>query len=238
MLKFRMYYDKDKEQIWLNEMADKGYEFRRFFAGLYWFQKGEPGQYRYQIDFGDGFGTVTKEYREFMEEVGVTVVHGWGPWIYLKKAASEGEFDLYSDVDSQIEHYKKIQTMYKGAAILEIICFFVEIMCAMMIEEIWPIVLAIIALVFAVAIMRGAVTTTKILAKLYERKGETNRFTRQQTPSLLLPFGLLLNSLGLILKHVMGEEEHWSFFVITSIAIVFMLVGIYRTAYNIRRNQE
>ena len=31
MVKFRLYYDKDKEEIWLNEMAQQGYAMTRFF---------------------------------------------------------------------------------------------------------------------------------------------------------------------------------------------------------------
>ena len=50
MTKFRLYFDKDKETVWLNELAAKGYALISFFAGFYTFEKTEPGEYIYQID--------------------------------------------------------------------------------------------------------------------------------------------------------------------------------------------
>ena len=33
MIRFRLYYDKDKETEWLNEMAADGWALKSFFAG-------------------------------------------------------------------------------------------------------------------------------------------------------------------------------------------------------------
>ena len=118
MIKFRLYWDKDKETVWLNDMAAKGYAMTGFFAGFYTFEKCEPGEYTYQIDFGDKFGSVTNDYREFMEETGVEIVQTWGFWVILRKKTADGPFVLYTDVDSQITHYTKIRNMFKVAAII------------------------------------------------------------------------------------------------------------------------
>ena len=53
MIKFRLYFDKDKETIWLNKMSEAGLSMTGFFAGFYRFEKCEPGKYVYQIDFGE-----------------------------------------------------------------------------------------------------------------------------------------------------------------------------------------
>lgn len=53
MKKFKIYFDKDKEEEWLNEMAQNGYAFTSFFLGMYSFEKCEPGEYSYQIDLLD-----------------------------------------------------------------------------------------------------------------------------------------------------------------------------------------
>lgn len=55
MIKFRLYYDKDAETKWLNEMAEQGWAMKSFFAGFYSFERCEPGQYMYQVDFGNRF---------------------------------------------------------------------------------------------------------------------------------------------------------------------------------------
>ena len=78
MIKFRLYYDKDKETVWLNDMVASGYSMTGFFAGFYTFEKCEPGEYIYQIDFSDKFSSVTNDYREFMEETGIEIIQTWG----------------------------------------------------------------------------------------------------------------------------------------------------------------
>ena len=94
MTKFRLYLDKDKETTWINEMAAKGYALKGFFAGFYSFEKCEPGEYVYQIDFGSKMYSVSDDYREFMAENNIEIVCLWGYWIILRKRASAGAFVL------------------------------------------------------------------------------------------------------------------------------------------------
>ena len=81
MIIFKLYLDKDAETNWLNEMSEKGWAFKSFFAGFYTFEKCEEGKYAYQIDFGE----VSDEYREFMKEAGIEIVQTWGWWVILRK---------------------------------------------------------------------------------------------------------------------------------------------------------
>lgn len=53
MIKFRLYYDKDKETEWLNGLANEGWAMKGFFAGFYSFEPCEKGEYTYQIDFSN-----------------------------------------------------------------------------------------------------------------------------------------------------------------------------------------
>ena len=130
MIKFKLMLDKDKETEWLNEMSQKGYALTKFFAGFYTFEKCEPGKYIYQIDFGEKFYSVSDNYKAFMDEMDVEIVQTWGFWVILRKEASKGSFELYTDVDSSIEHYNKILILFKVATIIEIICFMMEIFAA------------------------------------------------------------------------------------------------------------
>ena len=93
MKRFRMYYDKDAEEVWLNEMCQKGWAMTSFFAGLYTFAPCQPGEYIYQIDMPEGAGFQPNDiegYTEFMEDAGVEVVQQWYRWVYLRKQAAEG----------------------------------------------------------------------------------------------------------------------------------------------------
>jgi len=87
MVKFRLYFDKEKEAEWLNEMAAKGCAITDYVMGFYAFRECLPGEYVYQIDIVDGFFGVNDDYKEFMEEAGVELVCQWGCWVILSKKA-------------------------------------------------------------------------------------------------------------------------------------------------------
>ena len=97
MIRFKLYYDKDKETVWLNQMSSEGWALKSFFAGFYKFEPCGIGEYIYQIDLGDTLYSVSDEYRELMGELGVEIVVLWGSWIILRKRAADGPFELYTD---------------------------------------------------------------------------------------------------------------------------------------------
>lgn len=233
MIKFRLYYDKDKETVWLNEMAEKGYAMTGFFAGFYRFEECEPGQYVYQIDFGDKFFSLSNDYREFMEEAGVEIVQTWGYWIILRKLASEGEFQLYTDVDSNIEHYTKIRTMFKVVTVIELICFFIETWCAMIGVK-WAILCMFLIGAIIVAMMDATFKANRIIAELRERKGEvTNYRCGKERVSLFLVCGMLMNSCALLAR----ESVHpYVTSTIQIIAILLMIIGLYRSGRKFEKN--
>ena len=225
MIKFRLYFDKDKETEWLNKQAQNGLAMTGFFAGFYSFEKCEPGEYTYQVDFGEKFFSISNDYREFMEDNGIEIIQSWGYWILLRKKASEGEFKLYTDVDSSIEHYTKIRNMFKVVTIIELICFFVECFCVQ--AKPFFIFFVILLGLIVLAFMNITLKTNKIIAELKERKGEVVN-TCNDKVSPLLPCGLLLNSCALIISDSINPYIKLG---IQIAAIVFMLLGIYRTKH-------
>ena len=226
MIKFRLYFDKDKETEWLNKMSEEGYAMTGFFAGFFWFEKCEPGKYVYQIDFGEKFFAVNENYREFMQETGAEIVQTWGYWIILRKLASEGNFRLYTDVDSSIEHYTKIRTMFKVVSIIELICFFMELICAMEGNN-WAIVVMFIVAVLTVVLMNATFKTNRIIAELKERKGEVSSCgLRNGKVSPLVPCGMLMSSCVMLARETV---DHRIIMAVQIMAIIFMLVGLYRS---------
>lgn len=228
MIKFRLYLDKDEETVWLNEMAEEGYAMTGFFAGFYKFEKCEPGKYKYQIDFGERFFGISEGYREFMEEMGLTIVQKWGFWIFLRKPVSEGNFELYTDVDSSIEHYTKIRTLFKVGAIIELICFFIELVVAMSGAKV-AVAFMIIVGIMAWALMRAAFKTNYIIAQLKERKGEDVRCGLGNTKfSVLIPIGMLMNCTAVWLKESM-ILDYTVIIMFQVLALILMIVGIYQS---------
>lgn len=224
MLKFRIYFDKDEETEWLNEMSKEGWALEQFFAGFYRFAQCEPGKFTYQVDFGERLFQISDEYREFMEETGVEIVQTWGYWVFLRKLTSEGEFKLYTDVDSSIEHYSKICKMFHVVLVIETIILFFELYAGMNGVFLgYPCACLIGAMTIAIA--NALFKTKDTIAKLQERKGEAASRDNRNV-SLFLVCGLLLNSCALIISESVSQPVKTT---IQIIAIVFMLLGVYRT---------
>jgi len=123
--KFRLLFDKDVEQDWLNEMCQNGWALKNFKLGVYTFERCADSEYIYQVDLlpGSGFTPTDPEgYAEFMEEIGVEVVCRWFRWIILRKRTEDGPFDIYTDVDSQIQVYSRIRTMFLWGLGIELCC--------------------------------------------------------------------------------------------------------------------
>lgn len=128
MIKFKLYYDKDDETDWLNKLSMDGWAFKKFFLGFYTFEPCEPGEYNYQIDLLDNWNGNKKDYASFMEDAGVNVIGQWWRWVYLQKNTSDGPFEMYTDVESKIAQYSKIKNLFTIVLVIEIICFFIELM--------------------------------------------------------------------------------------------------------------
>jgi hypothetical protein len=127
MLKFKLYYDKDAEEEWLRKMSLDGWAFKKFFLGFYTFEPCEPGEFNYQIDLLDNWKAKNNDYESFMEDAGVEVVGHWWRWVYLKKKAADGPFEMYTDVESKIAQYSRIKNFFKVFLGVELICFFMEL---------------------------------------------------------------------------------------------------------------
>lgn len=198
---FRMMLDKDKETAWLNEMADKGHAMTGFCAGFYYFEDCQPGEYLYQVDFTDGLFRVSQDYRQFMTEMGVEVVALWGFWVVLRRKAAEGEFTLYTDVETMIEHYRKIRRMFKVVAVVEMLCLIMEIYGAYAGSKAAIGGMLVIG-IMTWAVIRQAIRTNDILDELYARQGrvpEGNGCRSRKVPMVLAAM-LLLNGIAFLCR--------------------------------------
>ncbi len=223
MIRFKLYYDKDKETVWLTKVASEGWALKSFFAGFYKFEPCEKGEYIYQIDFG----AVSEEYRELMQELDVEIVVLWGYWIILRKRAADGPFELYTDVDSQIEHYKKIRRMFKVATIIELLVLFMEIYAGMIGEGIgW--VFALLISLFVLACADAVFRTNEVIARLEEQKSgiETDKKGGNALALIITSIGLLTNSCMLLVEESISPLISYPVHIF---AIVMMAVGIVLT---------
>ena len=120
MIKFRWYYDKDDEEKFLNDMSAKGYAMKRFFLGIYWFDKCNPNEYTYRVDIiNDKNKLEKKEFYDIVNETGAELVQTWGIWAFFRKKGSN--FELYTDNESRINQYKRINRAFLSVGIFEVL---------------------------------------------------------------------------------------------------------------------
>ena len=107
---FRLFYDFEKAEIWLNEKARRGWMADSFAMGVFKFSEGTPGEYIYRVELLPHWAAsaANQPYLRFLEGTGVEVVSKWVKWVMFRRKACEGAFDVYTDNDSRIRHYRGV----------------------------------------------------------------------------------------------------------------------------------
>ncbi|MDL2234723.1 DUF2812 domain-containing protein [Christensenellaceae bacterium OttesenSCG-928-L17] len=122
---FRLLYDYRREEAWLNQMAAQGWLFKSFFMGTFTFEQGTPGAYTYRVILlSDHYNAPeSQSYLQFLGEMNVEVVDCWIRWAYLRKAVADGPLEVYTSVESQLMHYKRLRNWWIAFTCLEFVCF-------------------------------------------------------------------------------------------------------------------
>ena len=120
---WKAFIDYEKEEKWLNGLAAKGLALQDFFMFRYTFTDCEPGEYIYRLELLDYLPATaeSQKYLAFMAENGVEHITSWVRWVYFRKRAADGPFDIYSDIDSRITHYRRICTLWLPFLIFEFV---------------------------------------------------------------------------------------------------------------------
>lgn len=103
-------WDFDKEEKWLNEMAAKGLSLVSVGFCKYEFEDSMPGEYKVCLQLLDKFPRhpESKKYIEFLETTGAEHVGSFTRWVYFRKKATEGDFELFSDNDSRLKYLSSV----------------------------------------------------------------------------------------------------------------------------------
>lgn len=110
MYKWFWIWDFDKEEKWLNEMAAKGLALTAVGTSKYIFEDSEPGEYRVRLELLDNLPNhiLSQKYIRFLEETGAEYLGSVVRWVYIRKKTDGGEFNLFSDYESRIQHLNRI----------------------------------------------------------------------------------------------------------------------------------
>ena len=110
-------WEFEKEERWLNEMAMEGWALQSVGWCRYTFERTEPGEYTIRLEMHGR----DEEYLDFMRESGAEFVGRVIQWIYFRKRAALGAFDLFSDLDSRIDHLTRIGKMLQAVGMANLL---------------------------------------------------------------------------------------------------------------------
>jgi len=120
---WKAYYNYEKEEKWLNEMSAKGLALTDYSWARYVFKEEPNNLYTYRIELLEKFSKhpESQNYIKFLEENGVECVATYMRWVYLRKKTSEGPFDIYSDNESKLANFKRMNLWWMSCMWIEII---------------------------------------------------------------------------------------------------------------------
>ena len=117
----KAFWDYEKEEKWLNDMSAKGMMLTDISWCRYVFTDGHNSEYTYRIELLEHAPTHPESisYIKFMEQSGIECVATYMRWAYFRRKSSDGEFDIYTDIDSKIKHFKRINLFWMTLMFLE-----------------------------------------------------------------------------------------------------------------------
>lgn len=161
----------EQEEKWLNEMSAKGLALVHAGICKYIFEDEEPGKYTYKIELLDRLPSAasSQSYLLFLEDAGVETIASIFRWVYLRKKAEDGPFALYSDVDSTIRYFRRLQVFFILLAVLEYVVGIQNILIGVFDLyniRVVNIVMGLLLLFLGVLLTAAAVTHTRKLKQL------------------------------------------------------------------------
>ena len=110
-------WEFDKEERWLNQMALSGWALVEVGFCRYVFDACEPGAYiiRLQMCPQD------ENYLDFLEETGAEYIGRVVKWIYVRRDAALGDFELFSDNASRLDHLGWIACMLLVIGVMNLV---------------------------------------------------------------------------------------------------------------------
>ena len=106
-------WDYEKEELWLNAMAQEGWALQRVGFATYYFEETEPGEYIVRLECRKK----DEGYVSFVTDMGAEYIGRIAMWVYFRRKSELGEFELNSDLDSRIDQLTKIGRMLLGVGV-------------------------------------------------------------------------------------------------------------------------
>ena len=113
--KFKWFFawQDEEEENWLHEMALQGWHLIGFsFPTLYRFEKGEPNNVFYRLDYKTSPRRDMDAYLQLFKDTGWEYCGEMAGWQYFSKEPKAGEtLEIFTDDESKIAKYRRVQWM-------------------------------------------------------------------------------------------------------------------------------
>ncbi len=166
MKKFRIFYDKDAENEWLDKLGDQGWQLKSFKAGMYEFEQGEPGQYYYLVELIDRVNLDLDAYREALKPVQIDVIAHFGNYVYLRKPKKNGPFKITTPVADQIAQYNRIGLVFIAMMFVEFVAGLAEFVGGIITKQPLPFCIGAVLIVVGICFLRIVIKIGKKVNKL------------------------------------------------------------------------
>lgn len=126
MKKFKIIADFEKEEEFLNSMAQKGYHLKKYNSlGVYTFLQAEPEPLRYRIDYRVFSSNAQfEQYRTLFQDAGWEHVYGTrrsGAQYFLPVPGKAQTEDIFSDSESKAGRYQRFAAQSLSSLVLMIV---------------------------------------------------------------------------------------------------------------------
>lgn len=157
----KIYFNIEKEEIWLNNLSKKGLSLNKINNTYYIFEDSQPNTYEYKIDFIKP-GKKGKELKDYLiNDKNIEIIYKDNRFVYLKRltSISDEPFEIYADINSKIDFYLSYNSIkYLAAALLICTSFnFYNAPKVLIIINIIKIILGILCLISALKIQKKVI---------------------------------------------------------------------------------
>lgn len=106
-------WQHEKEEAWLNKMSEEGLELVNIGFCRYRFKENTKEKFEYKLELLDNLAcsNQSKDYIDFMKDSGIEHVGSYFRWAYFKKKQDGEPFEIFSDIESNVTHFKRIRML-------------------------------------------------------------------------------------------------------------------------------
>ncbi|QGG51124.1 DUF2812 domain-containing protein [Lysinibacillus pakistanensis] len=113
--KFRFFIDYEREEQWINNMAEQGWHLKKFWPFVFLFENGISDQYIYRNEM---VLKRKKDYFDFLDTMNIEHVNSFGVWAYFRKRKEEGPFEIFSGKSEKIKYLSRINKLFILACLI------------------------------------------------------------------------------------------------------------------------